>query len=215
MKKLFPLLLLIVTLASCQKAPDWGKLSNDLLVYTHYDQAFDFAQYNTFYLPDSVLLLDNSKEEAVYIDNNDPRARNIIEVLTNEMTRCGYTQVNNRNEADLGLIATYIKRTSTYIDYNYPYWWYDFYYYWPLDYWDPYYNGWYPYYPYPATYSYTTGTLAIEMIALKKADNTAQKLPFVWTAYMAGIESSNQINIANSVAGIYQAFEQSPYIKAQ
>jgi hypothetical protein len=160
-------------------------------------------------------LLDNSKEQPVYISSNDIRARNIIEVLTNEMTRCGYTEVENRNEADLGLIATYIKRTSTYIDYNYPYWWYDFYYYWPLDYWDPYYNGWYPYYPYPATYSYTTGTLAIEMIALKKADNTAQKLPFVWTAYMVGIESSNQINIANSVAGIYQAFEQSPYIKAQ
>ena len=48
MKKLFPLLLLIVTLASCQKAPDWGKLSNDLLVYTHYEQAFDLAQNNTF-----------------------------------------------------------------------------------------------------------------------------------------------------------------------
>jgi hypothetical protein len=215
MKKLSLLLFLAIIITGCQKEPDWGKLSNDLLVYTHYDEEFDFAKYNTFYIPDSILVLDNSQKEPVYISTDDIRARNIIEALTDEMTRCGYTQVTDRADADLGIITSYVKRTSTYVAYDYPYWWYDYYYYWPFDYWDPFYFDWYPYYPYPVTYSYTTGTIAVEMIALKEADQSAKMLPFVWTACMAGIESSNQINIANAIAGIYQAFEQSPYIAAQ
>lgn len=215
MKKLLPLLLLTIIVTGCQKEPDWGKLSNDLLVYTHYDEEVDFAKYNTFYIPDSILVLDNSKKEPVYISSNDIRALSILEALTDEMTRCGYTQVTDRADADLGIITSYIKRTSTYVGYDYPYWWFDFYYYWPFDYWDPYYYDWYPYYPYPVTYSYTTGTIAVEMIALKDADTSSKMLPFVWTACMAGIESSNQINISNAIAGIYQAFEQSPYINAQ
>lgn len=215
MKKLLTLLIIAAALTSCQKEPDWGKLSNELLVYTHYDQEFDYSNNYTFYIPDSILLLDNSQEEAVYIDDNDPRARNIIEVLTNEMTRCGYTQVYDRTQADLGIITSYVKRSNTYVDYYYPYWWYDFYYYWPFDYWDPYYIDWYPYYPYPVAYTYTTGTLVVEMMALNKADHTNKKLPFVWTACMVGAESSNQLNISHAIAGIYQAFEQSPYMQAQ
>ena len=214
MKKLLLILSLAIALVSCQKEPDWGKLSNDLLVYTHHDEAFDFTQFRTFYLPDSMLLLDNTTEEPAYVSSDDVRARTDLEALADEMHRCGYTRVFDRAQADLGLITTYIKRTSTYVGYDYPYWWYDFYYYWPFDYWDPYYYDWYPYYPYPVTYSYSTGTLAVEMIALKEADATAKVLPFMWTACMAGIDSSNQINFANAVAGVYQAFEQSPYIKA-
>ncbi|MBR5844379.1 MAG: DUF4136 domain-containing protein [Bacteroidaceae bacterium] len=215
MKKLFPLLLLVITMTACQKEPDWGKLSNDLLVYTHYDEEFDFSKYNTFYIPDSVLLLDNTKEEPVYISSDDVRARTILEVLSDEMHQRGYTQVYDRADADLGMITSYIKHTNTYVGYEYPYWWYDFYYYWPFDYWDPFYFDWYPYYPYPVAYSYTTSTIAVEIIALNDADANTKVLPFVWTACLAGIESSNQLNISNAVAGIYQAFEQSPYIAAQ
>ena len=214
MKKLLTLILLTVALVGCQKEPDWGRLSNDLLVYTHYDEGFDFSKYNTFYLPDSVLMLDNSKSEPVYISSHDVRARSILEALSDEMHRCGYTQVYDRAEADLGIITTYIKHTNTFVGYEYPYWWYDYYYYCPFDYWDPYYNDWYPYYPYPVAYSYTTGIVAVEMIALKETNESEKLVPFVWTACMAGIESSNQLNISNAVAGVYQAFDQSPYIKA-
>lgn len=217
MKKLLPLLLLGIVLTGCQKEPDWGKLSNDLLVYTHHDTLCDFSQYYTYYLPDSVLMLDNSEKEPRYISVEDPRARNIVESIESEMNSRGYVEVHDNSSADIGIITSYIKRTNTYVGYDYPYWWYDFYYYWPFDYWDPYYNGWYPYYPYPVTYSYTTGTLVVEMIALKEAKKESQQLPFIWTACMAGVESSNQVNISKAISGIYQAFEQSPYInhKAQ
>lgn len=212
MKKLLPLLLLGIVLTGCQKEPDWGKLSNDLLVYTHHDPACDFSQYTTYYLPDSILMLDNTENEPRYISVADPRARNIVESIESEMSSRGYVEVDDNSRADIGIITSYIKRTNTYVGYDYPYWWYDFYYYWPFDYWDPYYNGWYPYYPYPVTYSYTTGTLVVEMIALKDAKKESQQLPFIWTACMAGVESSNQVNISKAISGIYQAFEQSPYI---
>ena len=215
MKKLLTLLIAVIALIGCQKAPDWNKLSNELMVYTHHDKDFDFAQCRTVYIPDSILLLDNTQEEGIYIaSEDDMRARTILEVLREELTKCGYTETNDRTQADLGVITTFIKRTNTYVGYDYPYWWYDFYY-WPFDYWDPYYYDWYPYYPYPVTYTYTTSSLAVEMIALQQKNATDKLLPFVWTACLAGVDSNNQLNTAYATTGLYQAFEQSPYIKAQ
>ena len=52
----------------------------------------------------------------------------------------------------------------------------------------------------------------VEIVALEDANATTKKIPVLWTAYMAGIQSSNQFNINKTVSGIYQAFEQSPYI---
>ncbi len=214
-KRMLPLLVLIFALTSCQKEPDLGKLSDNLMVYTHYDDNCDFSQYSTYYLPDSILMLDNTIEEPVYYTKKDTRAGYILDAFEDEMDALGYKRTTNKDDADLGLQLTYIKTTNTYIGYDYPYWWYDFYYYWPFSYWDPFYFDWYPYYPYPVSYySFTVGTLAAEIIALKDIDASSKEklIPFAWTAYIAGIESSNQINISRALAGVYQAFEQSPYL---
>lgn len=211
-KKTLPLLAIIIALTACQKAPDTTQLSNDLMVYTHYDNNCDFSQYSTFYVPDSLLMLDNRSDEPIYYTKSDPRAANILKAYEDEMKARGYTEVANRADADLGLQVSYIKNTNTYIGYNYPWWWYDFYYYWPFAYWDPFYIDWYPYYPYPVTYSYTVNTLTAEIIDLKNVDSNNKHIPFVWTSYIAGMETSNQINISRALAGIYQSFEQSPYI---
>lgn len=37
MKKLIPLLLVVLTFAACEKDPDTDKLDNKYLVYTNYD----------------------------------------------------------------------------------------------------------------------------------------------------------------------------------
>ncbi len=211
-KKLLPLFIMAIIATACQKAPDMEQLSTDLMVYTHYDNQCDFSQYKTFYIPDSLLKIDTRYTEPQYYSTSDPRARQIVEAVVSEMSAKGYRQVADRNQADLGIILTYIKNTHEYVGYVYPYWW--DYYYWPMDYWDPFYIDWYPYYPYSVGYSYTVGSLVTEMIALKDADKETKQLPFVWTSVLAGIETSNQINIANAVAGIYQAFEQSPYINS-
>lgn len=213
-RKVFPLLLCIMALTACQKDPDMSELSDNLMVYTNYDNECDFSQYKTFYVPDSVLVLDNSKNEPIYYSKDNTRVQQIILAFENEMESRGYVEVDDRNDADLGVQLTYIRNTNVYVGYNYPYWWYDFYYYWPFAYWDPFFIDWYPFYPYPVTYSYTTGTLAAEIIALKDIDNNSsdKRIPFVWTAIMSGIDSGNQINQSRALSGIYQAFDQSPYI---
>lgn len=59
MKKFIPLLLAVfaVTLASCEKDPDMDKLDNNYLVYTNYDKKADFKTFETYYLPDSILVI--------------------------------------------------------------------------------------------------------------------------------------------------------------
>jgi len=42
MKKLIPLLLVVLTFAACEKDPDTDKLDNKYLVYTNYDSKADF-----------------------------------------------------------------------------------------------------------------------------------------------------------------------------
>lgn len=213
LRKLLPLFLMAVILSACQKAPDLSELSTNLMVYTHYDNQCDFSQYKTFYIPDSLLKLDSKRPEPIYYSTEDPRARQIVEAVVSEMTLRGYTQVYDRTTADLGIILAYVKNTNEYIGYVDPYWWwYD--YYWPMDYWDPYYAGWYPYYPYTVAYSYTVNSLITEIIALKDVEKEMKQIPFVWTSILAGVESNNQLNVTNAVTGIYQAFEQSPYINS-
>jgi hypothetical protein len=211
-RKMLPVLILAITITACQKAPDMSVLSNDLMVYTHYDNACDFSQYNTFYIPDSILILDNRSEGPSYYTKQDHRAENILKAYKDEMKARGYIETNKKAEADLGLQITYIKNTNTYVTYDYPWWWYDFYDYWPCGYWDPFYYDWYPFYPYPVTYSYTVNTLTAEIVDLKNANASSKHLPFVWTSYIAGMETSNQINISRALAGVYQSFDQSPYI---
>lgn len=63
MKKFIPLLLAVfaVTLASCEKDPDMDKLDNNYLVYTNYDKKADFKTFETYYLPDSILVIGDKK----------------------------------------------------------------------------------------------------------------------------------------------------------
>ncbi len=213
MKKAIPILLLVVAVTACQKEPDLNDLSSELIVYTNHDKGANFSKYETYALPDSILLLDD-KSKPTYYGADDPRATSIINAITSEMSARGYVRIPNKAEADLGVQVSYVKDSNTIISYanTNPYWWYGYDYYWPGSYWNPYWWGWGPSYSYPITYTYTIGSLIIEMVALEDANPSTKKIPVIWTAYVAGILSNNQMNINRTVSGIYQAFEQSPYI---
>ncbi|MBR5844388.1 MAG: DUF4136 domain-containing protein [Bacteroidaceae bacterium] len=215
MKKAIPILLLAMAFVACQKDPDLNELSSDLIVYTSHDKGANFGKYLTYAIPDSILVLDD-KSKPTYFAANDPRTTAIIGAINSEMKTRGYTEVNDNADADVGLQVSYVKDTNTIISYASanPYWWYGYDYYWPGSYWNPYWMGWGPSYAYPISYTYTIGSLIIEMIALEDANPSTKKIPVIWTAYMAGILSSNQININRTVSGIYQAFEQSPYLQS-
>ena len=102
MKKFIPLLLAVfaVTLASCEKDPDMDKLDNNYLVYTNYDKKADFKTFETYYLPDSILVIGD-KENAEYW--KDENAQEILNAYVTNMNSRGYIRVDDREEADLGL----------------------------------------------------------------------------------------------------------------
>ena len=96
MKKFIPLLLAVfaVTLASCEKDPDMDKLDNNYLVYTNYDKKADFKTFETYYLPDSILVIGD-KENAEYW--KDENAQEILSAYVANMNSRGYTRVEGRS----------------------------------------------------------------------------------------------------------------------
>jgi hypothetical protein len=104
------------------------------------------------------------------------------------------------DSADLGVKVVTV--TVTTVGTYYPgYWWgYGGYY--------PY----YPYYPYSYTYSYSTGSMFIDLIDLENANNISGKATVIWTSFSNGIlgETSNTVLATDAVN---QSFIQSPYIK--
>lgn len=112
MKKFIPLLLAVfaVTLASCEKDPDMDKLDNNYLVYTNYDKKADFKTFETYYLPDSILVIGD-KENAEYW--KDENAQEILSAYVANMNSRGYIRVDDREEADLGLQVSYVITSPT------------------------------------------------------------------------------------------------------
>lgn len=134
MKKFIPLLLAVfaVTLASCEKDPDMDKLDNNYLVYTNYDKKADFKTFETYYLPDSILVIGD-KENAEYW--KDENAQEILSAYVANMNSRGYIRVDDREEADLGLQVSYVRSTYYFTDYGRPEWWWNYPGYWDAPYW--------------------------------------------------------------------------------
>lgn len=100
MKKFIPLLLAVfaVTLASCEKDPDMDKLDNNYLVYTNYDKKADFKTFETYYLPDSILVIGD-KENAEYW--KDENAQEILSAYVANMNSRGYIRVDDGKKPTL------------------------------------------------------------------------------------------------------------------
>ena len=209
MKRFIPLLaaLFAAVLASCEKDPDPDKPDNNYLVYTNYDKKADFKAFETYYLPDSILLIGD-KEKAEYW--KDENARKILNAYTSHMDSRGYLRVNQREQADLGLQVSYVKSTYYFIDYGHPEWWWSYPGYWDVPYWGNW-GGWY--YPYAVSYSYSTGSFISELLNLNAVQGSGEKLPILWTGFLSGLLSnSSSVNTQLAVQGVDQAFAQSAYL---
>ncbi|MCD7976062.1 MAG: DUF4136 domain-containing protein [Tannerellaceae bacterium] len=213
MKKYFLLYsLILLAVVSCQKDPDTSKLDDDFPVSTSYDKSAVFSNYSTFYIPDSVLVLDGNERASYLTEEN---GGSIIAAFVKNMENRGYTQIADRDSADLGLQVSYVQDVN-YIGsggYYDDYWWWDYPGYWGPGYWGNW-GGWY--YPYSVYYSYSVGSLLAEMVDLDTVTpvNESSKLPVIWTAYMSGLLSgSSNINKQLAVNAVDQAFAQSPYIR--
>ena len=208
MKKFIPLLLAVVAFAACEKDPDMGELENKYVVYTNYDKDVDFKQFQTYYLPDSILIIGDKDKTEYWTDAN---AQRIIDTYVFNMDNRGFLRVTERENADLGLQVSYVKNTYVYTDYGYPEWWWGYPGYWNAPYWGNWGGGWY--YPYAVSYSYSTGSFLTEALNLDAAQGQNAKLPIIWSAYMSGLLSgSTDTNVELATKAVSQAFAQSPYL---
>lgn len=200
--------LVAVAVCSCQKEPSTSGLHKDYLVYTAHDTATDFALSDSYYIPDSILIIGNKNKTEYWKDAN---ALEIVNTVVGRMNAAGYRRTEDRETADLGLQLSYVEEVTYFVGADYPYWWWYYPYYWTPGYWGDW-IGWH--YPYRVYYGYTAGSLLIEMVALDSPERNNKKLPIVWDSFIGGLlTSSEALNQERTIAAVEQAFDQSPYLK--
>lgn len=216
MKKLKLLLItvpiLVVVVSSCYPGGPEYTSDYDLIGTDYLPDYWNTNAPTTYFMPDSLgWILDRDE-----IDNIDTLTREYDEFILGEvesnLAALGYQRVASldiQNPPDVFVFtqALAVKNTSvSYIPW-YP-WWGG---YWP---------GWGGYWPgygwgyTPVVYSYSTGTVLIEIGDALHIDEDQKLIDIVWTAGIDGLlrssSTSNQQFVAQSIA---QAFNQSPYLK--
>ena len=207
MKKLIYVLIAVFALTSCREDPDLGDLSSDFLVFTNYDGKADFNRFTRYYMPDSVMVIGDTKDPEYWTGS---KAADILKAYEDNMQACGYVRTDDKSEADVGLQISYVQSVAYFVDYRNPYWWNEYPGYWLPGYW----GDWgYWYYPYPVVYSYSVGSLLTEMVDLSPSPSADRKLTVVWNSFLSGLLSgSDAFNMELTVRAINQSFVQSPYL---
>ena len=205
MKKLIYVLIAVFALTSCREDPDLGDLSSDFLVFTNYDGKADFNRFTRYYMPDSVMVIGDTKDPEYWTGS---KAADILKAYEDNMQACGYVRTDDKSEADVGLQISYVQSVAYFVDYRNPYWWNEYPGYWLPGYW----GDWgYWYYPYPVVYSYSVGSLLTEMVDLSTSPSADRKLTVVWNSFLSGLLSgSDAFNMELTVRAINQSFVQSP-----
>lgn len=199
--------LLAVAVSSCEKEPSTSDLHRDFMVYTAHDTATDFAQFDTYYLPDSILIIGNADKTEYW---KDADALEIVSTVAGRLNAAGYTRTDDKENASMGMQLSYVRQVTYFVGYDYPYWWWYYPYYWTPGYWGDW-LGWY--YPYQVYYGYTDGSLLMEMVDLEGSVSAQRKLPIVWDSFIGGLLTSSQsLNQERTLAAVEQAFAQSPYL---
>jgi hypothetical protein len=192
-----------VVLASCQKDPDTDKLDNNYLVYTNYDSGTDFNSIETFYVIDSILIIDNGVKPTYW---NNGNSQKIVNAYNDKLEACGYIRVDVPEDADAILQLSYINNTYYFTSFGPGPWWNSYPGYWNW-------GGWGWYYPYTFSYSYSTGSIIAELVDTNAPTPQNDKLTVVWNSYICGLLNGNSLSLSRTMEAINQAFVQSPYLK--
>lgn len=194
--KIVSFLSILLFLFSCQ--PEGAEYYEDLdLVYTNYDDEFNFSNKGTYSIPDRIVKIEGELGDGQLPEFvKEPFATQMLQQMESNMSALGWTKVEDPVNADVALFPAVWTNTSYYYWYNYWCWYY------------PYYCGWGWYYP-PVVSSVTTGTLVMTMVA----DGDEYVEPHqVWTGLGNGVVSG-AYNTTRVTKAIDQAFEQSPYLQ--
>jgi hypothetical protein len=219
-------------MVGCSPAsPSDEALSSTIVVTKHAPlDTVNFGSYRTYYLRPEIRELAGS--------DVPPLPSNVAQPLLNEtakqMNLRGYTAVSDADKqtADLAVEVVFIDSewTSTYC-----------YSYWDPYYWGYPYYPYYPYYGGCGSYTVQMNTLATSIVDVSKLRDAvadggvvvgdggvvedgggsvppppgAKVAGGIWWSGVYGVAYSTSDSVAKGVDGIGQAFQQSPYLKAQ
>lgn len=185
------------------------------IVVTDFDEGFDFTPNKLYFMPDSINhVVEDGKEDEVDRQYDDA----ILDLVETNLDLAGYTRLVNPSIPDSVLVDSanvvvgLVAFSTTYSGTSWVGggWWGGYYPGWG---WGGYYPG-YPWYGgYPVTYSYSSGTLLIEMVNEDGIQQTSDTIPIVWQSAINGLLSENASNMITRITNsINQAFVQSPYL---
>ncbi|MBW7840116.1 MAG: DUF4136 domain-containing protein [Chitinophagaceae bacterium] len=195
----------MLLITGCGKDPVANLTDEESRIYiTDHDSSANFSDFHTFYVSDSVAVLENGKSKMQLTEAGQA----YIDAVKQAMIRNGYTAVNKDQHPDIGITVNRIISTTTGVISGPSYW--DMY----GSYWDPYFWGYpgYGYYlPYNyAVYSIREGAVSLDMIDLKNAPESGE-LKVIWTGLIRGSNIYNPVVADSQVKAL---FDQSPYIKS-
>jgi len=166
-------------------------------VTTFHRQDADFSKYKTYAMPDSVLYITD--KDSVATDPDHKYDQVILDAIDRNMQKIGYQKMTDPRKADVHILP--IVTTSTWVGGGcYPSWWCDWYYCYP---------GW----CYPVSYTFTTGTVLVPMLARDEA-TSPDDVTALWVAGLNGLLANGVNAEARIDARMDQAFAQSPYLTA-
>ena len=188
----------VMSLASCRNLPDFDDLTYKAIVVTNHDANAKWSTYHTYYLPSNIASIGDDPLDSL-MDN--ATAQPILNSIDQNMQARGYVKELNPLMADLSLTVIAIKVTN--VEYMYSGWWYGYY---------GWYYPYYPYYPYSYTYTYTTGSMVIDMMDVKNVQPGDTKANVIWTNFDNGVLEFTTGTVL-AVDAVNQAFKQSTYIQ--
>lgn len=192
----------IVMLYGCYpKGPEYT--SDYALVVTDYDPDYDFGVQKTYFMPDTVFIETNIEDPD--LDKVKEFQDMILDLVETNMSNKNYTRIDTVDAQipDMVMNVSALLIDNTGVGWvpspcwSYWCWWYG--------------GGWYPYY-----YSYSTGTVLIQLgDPVENILDDEVEASLSWIAGLDGLLSSNvNNNIQGVTYGINQAFEQSPYLES-
>jgi len=196
------LLLLSLFLSSCYS--DYGLTESEYdIVGTAYNESFNFSSVSTYGITDSVYHIIEDEDDIDYTYDAV-----ILSEIEKNMNARGFEKMENisdQNIPDVMLVVAVTSTTHKGGVYYPPGW--------------GYYPGWgYPGYgwgypPYYQSYTFTKGSIIIQMNDVKNPTTSDETFNNVWFAGINGLLESKPASISSRIIdNIFQAFDQSPYL---
>lgn len=101
MYKVFLFLIIVAVLLGCEVESPTLNADDSIVYLSNYDKDVDFKSYKTYYLPDSVFVIDKNKMRI----SKDYKKQFIVDQFRKKLNELGYTEIKQKDKADLGVMV--------------------------------------------------------------------------------------------------------------